>query len=197
VIRATPAPRTSGMFNHVLSLARRWPGLLVLLTAVGLEGCGGVRVEDYADAEPAFDPRRFFDGEVQAWGIVQDWRGRVIRRFEVDIDGRREGDAVVLDEAFRYADGERSSRTWRIEPDSEGGFSGRAGDIVGTARGMARGNAMQWRYAMDLAVDGRTWRVKFDDWMWQIDDRVLVNRSRILKFGLTVAEVTLFMRRVD
>ncbi|MGE0484652.1 MAG: DUF3833 domain-containing protein [Gammaproteobacteria bacterium] len=185
------------MFEHVSTLARRWPGLLVLLTAVGLEGCGGVRVEDYADTTPAFDPRRFFDGKVRAWGIVQDWRGRVVRRFEVDISGHRDGEAIVLDEAFRYADGERDTRTWRIVPDGSGSFSGRAGDIVGTARGNASGNAMQWRYTMDLAVDGRTWRVNFDDWMWQLDERVLVNRSRIRKFGLTVAEVTLFMRRED
>ncbi|MCB1746188.1 MAG: DUF3833 domain-containing protein [Gammaproteobacteria bacterium] len=178
-----------------MSLTRRWPGLLVLLTAVGLEGCGGVRVEDYAETAPAFDPRRFFDGEVQAWGIVQDWRGRVVRRFAVDIRGQRDGDAIVLDESFRYADGERDTRTWRITPDGDGTYAGRADDIVGSARGEAGGSAMRWRYAMDLAVDGRTWRVAFDDWMWQLDERVLVNRSRIRKFGLTVAEVTLFMQR--
>jgi len=169
-----------------------WLALTLLLG-----GCGGLRLDDYAEASPAFDPRVFFDGHVRAWGIVQDWRGRVVRRFDVDIRGRREGDAVILDEDFVYADGERDQRTWHIAPNDAGGFDGRADDIIGTARGETRGNAMRWRYAMDLAVDGRQWRVAFDDWMWQLDGDRLMNRSFIRKFGVTVAEVTIFMERLD
>lgn len=174
---------------------RRRSALLGLTLLIG--GCGGLRLEDYAEATPRFDPRVFFDGQVHAWGIVQDWRGRVVRRFDVDIAGRREGEGVVLVEDFVYSDGERDERTWRIEPDGAGRFTGRADDIIGTAQGETSGNAMRWRYEMDLVVDGRSWRVAFDDWMWQLDERQLFNRSYIRKFGLTVAEVTIFMQRVD
>lgn len=146
---------------------------------------------------PQFDPRAFFDGQVRAWGIVQDWRGRMVRSFVVDIVGRRDGEGVILDEDFVYSDGERQQRTWHIESSATGRFAGRANDIVGVAAGTAAGNALHWRYVMDLAVDGRSYRVKFDDWMWQLDERVLANRSYIRKFGVTVAEVTLFMQRVD
>ncbi|MEQ8493191.1 MAG: DUF3833 family protein, partial [Gammaproteobacteria bacterium] len=45
--------------------------------------------------------------------------------------------------------------------------------------------------------DGRSWRVAFDDWMWLVDERQLFNRSYIRKFGLTVAEVSIFMQRVE
>ncbi|MEX2480525.1 MAG: DUF3833 domain-containing protein [Gammaproteobacteria bacterium] len=168
-----------------------------LLAALTLGACSVPRLEDAADMNPVFDPREFFDGKVRAWGIVQDWRGRLERSFVVDIVGRREGDGIILDEAFLYADGEQDQRTWHIEPVAPGEFSGRADDIIGVAEGRARGNALRWRYEMDLEVGKRSYRVHFDDWMWQLDDSVLANRSYIRKFGLTVAEVTLFMQRRD
>ena len=167
------------------------------LAALTLGACSAPRLADAAHATPVFDPRVFFDGRVRAWGIVQDWRGRLARSFVVDIDGQREGEAIVLDERFVYDDGERDTRTWRIGPAAHGGYTGVADDIVGVADGAARGNALRWRYTMDLAVDGRRYRVKFDDWMWQLDEGTLVNRSYVRKFGVTVAEVTLFMRREE
>jgi hypothetical protein len=48
---------------------------------------------------------------------------------------------------------------------------------------------------MDLDVDGSTYRIRFDDWMWAMNDGVVVNRSYLKKFGFTVAELTLFMQK--
>ena len=61
---------------------------------------------------------------------------------------------------------------------------------------MASGNALNWRYVLALKVDGRTWEVDFDDWMYQIDDRVMLNRATMSKFGVKLGEVLLsFTRR--
>lgn len=166
-----------------------------LLGAVLLGGCARIDIKGYAAAQPVFDPFVFFAGQVHAWGLVQDWRGRVTRRFDVSIIGHQEGDIMVLDEAFRYDDGETDTRTWRIARSGNGAYSGIADDIVGSAHGETAGNTMHWTYDLDLVVDGSTWRVGFDDWMWQLDEGTLMNRSAIRKFGLTVGEVTLFMQR--
>jgi hypothetical protein len=48
---------------------------------------------------------------------------------------------------------------------------------------------------MDLPVGESSYRVKFEDWMWAFDENTLMNRSYIRKFGITFAEVTLFMQR--
>jgi hypothetical protein len=34
-----------------------------------------------------------------------------------------------------------------------------------------------------------------DDWMWQIDERTLANRTRMSKFGVDVAEISIFFRK--
>jgi hypothetical protein len=61
---------------------------------------------------------------------------------------------------------------------------------VGTAAGQTSGNALNWRYTMALPVDGRTWHVDFDDWMYLVDERVMLNRATMSKFGVRLGEVT-------
>ncbi len=184
------------LLSRIKLAGRRVPSVALLLPPLLITGCGGLHLEQYADATPQLDPFAFFPGQTRAWGIVQDWRGRVVRRFDVDIVGSTVDDELVLDETFRYADGENATRQWRIKRGADGTLDGHADDIVGPAEGAYGGNTMRWNYAMDLAVDGDTYRVRFDDWMWRLDDNVVINRSYIRKFGITVAEVTLFMQKV-
>ena len=42
-----------------------------------------------------------------------------------------------------------------------------------------------------LPVDGKTYHVDFDDWMFLMDDKVMLNRSAMSKFGFGLGEVTL------
>jgi hypothetical protein len=63
--------------------------------------------------------------------------------------------------------------------------------VVGEASGQVRGNAFNWRYTLRLPVDGRTYDVQFDDWMYLMDDRVMLNKAVMSKFGLRLGEVTL------
>ncbi len=166
-----------------------------LLVAVLLGGCGGMKIEDYAGTEPEFRLRDYFLGETRAWGVFEDRGGTVKRQFTVDIAGTMEGDELVLTEDFVYRDGERSRRVWRIRRLDEHRYEGRADDVVGVAEGVAHGQALNWRYTLALEVDGRTWNLDFDDWMYLQPDGVLVNRARMSKFGIRLGEVTLFFKK--
>jgi len=45
-------------------------------------------------------------------------------------------------------------------------------------------------------VDGRTFEVQFDDWMYLMDQRVMLNKAVMSKFGVRLGEVTLsFVKR--
>jgi hypothetical protein len=35
----------------------------------------------------------------------------------------------------------------------------------------------------------------FDDWMWFMNDGVIMNRSYMKKLGVTVAEITIYMKK--
>jgi len=64
------------------------------------------------------------------------------------------------------------------------------------ASGATSGNAFRWQYTLALPVDGRIWHVQFDDWMYLMDDRVMLNKAVMSKLGVRLGEVTLsFTRR--
>ena len=74
-------------------------------------------------------------------------------------------------------------------------WTGTAADVIGEARGEVSGNAFNWRYTMALEVDGRTWHVDFDDWMYLVDERTMLNRAVMSKFGVRLGEVLLSFRK--
>ena len=166
-------------FLQLLSLA-----LAVMLLA----GCASVQVSDYAQEKPKFDLQQYFNGRVVAHGIVQDRSGKVIRRMTVDMTCTWVGDTGTLDEDFTYADGKKERRMWTIKKQGDR-YIGTAADVVGEALGVAAGNALNWKYVLALAVDDKVHNVDFDDWMWQFDDKVMINRAVFSKFGFRLGEV--------
>lgn len=165
-------------------------------SALALSACAGPQISDYAAETPALDLRKYFTGTVDAWGIFTDRSGRVVKRFTVVIDCQWQGDEGVLDEAFTYSDGTLQRRVWRLKALPNGRYEGRADDVVGMATGQTKGNAFQWQYTLALPVDGKVWEVQFDDWMFLMNDRVMLNKAVMSKLGVTLGEVTLsFSRR--
>jgi hypothetical protein len=147
--------------------------------------------KDFAETTPRLVIEEYFAGETRAWGIFEDRFGDLRRQFVVDITGSWDGRQLVLDENFRYSDGETDERIWRITKLDEHRYEGRADAVVGTASGVAYGNALNWRYDLDLKVGDGTWRVHFDDWMFLQPDGVLINRARVRKWGIEIGEVTI------
>lgn len=156
-----------------------------------------MKLEYYDSQTPSFDVREYFNGPIRAWGLIQDRKGKVVTRFEVNMLGRWNGNTGVLEESFEYYDGRKQERVWTIQKLDAYRYRGKADDIVGEATGEQRGNAVRWSYVMDIEVEGKTYRIHFDDWMWLMRDDVLINRSYLKKFGFTVAELTLFMQKVE
>ncbi len=161
------------------------------VAALTLAGCASPTVADYAAEKPVLDLRRYFNGTLDAWGVFTDRSGKVVRRFTVVMDCRWQGDDGVLDEDFTYSDGTKQRRIWRLKRLDGGRYTGRADDVVGEATGQERGNAFNWQYTLALPVDGRIVNVQFDDWMYLMDDKVMLNKAVMSKFGIQLGEVTL------
>lgn len=164
----------------------------LLLTSLLLAGCASAPVpDDYAAEKPALDLKAYFNGPLTAHGVFTDRAGKVKRRFVVKLVGRWQGDVGTLEEDFVYSDGKTERRVWTITSLGNGRYKGTAADVIGEADGLARGNALRWNYTLRLAVDNTTYDVQFDDWMYLMDDRVMLNKARMSKFGIDLGEVTL------
>jgi len=154
-----------------------------------VSACSGPKVADYAKEVPPLDIREYFNGNVHAQGLVLDRSGRVTRRFTVEMNCRWEGERGTLQEHFLYNDGERQERTWVLVHQPDGSFRGTAGDVVGEANAAQAGSAFRMNYTLAVVVKGKTWNLDFDDWMFRIDDRAVMNRAVFGKFGIRLGEV--------
>ena len=170
---------------------RRHVLLALLAGSAVLAGCASPQVSDYAQQRPKLELDRYFNGRIRAHGIFQKRGGDVVRRFTVVMDCHWEGNQGVLDEAFSYSDGSTQRRVWRLAKLADGRYTGRADDVVGEAKGQESGNAFRWNYTLRLPVDGKEYDVQFDDWMFLVDERVMLNRATMSKFGITLGEVLL------
>ncbi|MFT6926110.1 MAG: hypothetical protein ACJAZP_001711 [Psychromonas sp.] len=169
--------------------------LLGLMFSLMIFGCSSQSLDDYANSSPAFDVESYFKGPLQAQGIVMDRGGKVTRRFTVEMLGTWKDGQGKLEEWFIFDDGEKTTRTWKITKLSNGHYAGTAGDVVGSAVGESNGFALHWDYQLDLPVDGKEVRVTFDDWLYQVDNNVVINRSFISKWGFRVGEVILVITK--
>ncbi len=171
---------------------RRW----LLLGLPLLAACAGSpTVDQYAAEKPVLDLRQYFNGPMLAHGVFTDRGGAVKRRVVVQLVGRWDGDKGVLEEDFIYSDGKKERRVWRLSYLGNGRYTGRADDVVGEAQGQAAGNALRWTYTLRLPVDDTTYDVQFDDWMWLVDDKVMINKATMSKFGFRLGEVTLSFQK--
>ena len=170
---------------------RRHVLLALLAGSAVLAGCASPQVSDYAQQRPKLELDRYFNGRIRAHGIFQKRGGEVVRRFTVVMDCHWEGNQGVLDESFSYSDGSTQRRVWRLTKHADGRYTGRADDVVGEAEGQESGNAFRWNYTLRLPVDGKEYEVQFDDWMFLVDERVMLNRATMSKFGVTLGEVLL------
>ncbi|WP_332852129.1 DUF3833 domain-containing protein [Duganella sp. S19_KUP01_CR8] len=166
-------------------------GLLLALLA----GCAGPDVQQYKALQPALDLPAYFNGTTDAWGMFQRRSGDVVKRFHVVITGTSVDGTLTLDEQFRYDDGSSQRRVWRLTRAADGVWHGRADDVEGEALGELAGNALHWQYTLRLPVDGRSYDMRFDDWMFLIDDCTMINRASMGKFGVELGQVTLMFRR--
>lgn len=167
-----------------------------LLAAATVTGCASSSsLEQFEAAPRQLVLEEYFDGKTTAYGLFEDRFGKVRRQFKVDITGEVEGNRLTLTEKFVYDDGERDTRVWEIDILGGGQYRGTAGDVPVPAVGQVSGNAFNWKYKVDLKVGDSVWNVGFNDWMFLMEDDVLINRAYVTRYGIEIGQVTIAFRK--
>ncbi|WP_121626566.1 DUF3833 domain-containing protein [Poseidonibacter antarcticus] len=165
---------------------------LILLIAIFLifTGCSKMQIEDFTNKKPEFIPQEYFNGTLRAYGLVKDRSGKIIRTFKGELIGSWDEKGIgTLDEKFIYDDGEKLSRIWKLKPTGKKTFDATAGDIVGTAKMIANGNTVMIDYIMEVPYNDSTINISVKDWLHLQEDGVIINHSKMKKFGFTVGEL--------
>src|SRR5688572_25994299 len=94
-------------------------------------GCSGTNINSYEGTLPELDLRTFLQGDLVAYGMLQNRSGQMTRRFVATLQASWSGENGTLIEQFRFDDGEVQDRTWVITHLGNGQYTGMAGDVVG------------------------------------------------------------------
>ncbi len=171
---------------------------LLIINLLFITSCSvdqSMKPEDFKDQEPRLIIEEYLSGDVKAWGILQNRSGKVTRQFSADLNGTWDGKKLILDEKFYWNDGEKQTRQWQITKIDEHNYEGTAGDVIGTAKGYSYGPAFKFEYVLLVPVKGREMKITFDDWIFMQNEKVAINRATMTKFGIKVAELTVFFQK--
>ena len=164
--------------------------LLCLLSAPCAEA-GALPPAAFADGRPTFDPLKFFTGHTRSWGVFENMRGEPTQRIRTETWGRMVGGVLHMEQDLYIGTRPRSHRSWRMRRIDAHHFTATANDVVGTARGVASGNAFFWSFTLALKPGNPLCNVRMTQRMYlQPDGRTMINRDTIRKFGIAVAGVT-------
>lgn len=169
---------------------------LLIIAVIFMTSCSQATIHDYEGTTPELDLRRFFQGELKAYGILQSRSGEVTRKFSATISASWQGDTGTLDETFYFDDGEVSTRVWTLKSLGDGRYTGTAGDVVGQASGQVKGAVFNWVYTLSIPYKGDTLNVKLDDWLYLVTEDRLINRTQLKKFGFSVGQLTLVIEKM-
>ena len=160
-----------------------------------LTGCANPSMKNVVSKETHLELLEYFDGETTAWGLVVDRFGNLQRTFKVKLIGKRDEKKLLLKEYFTYNDGEREYREWVITKTKTGSYEGKSKDTIGIAKGKKIGNTVRMVYDTTISIGETDLKVSFDDRFVKSDKKVVINRAKILKWGIKIADVTIFFSK--
>ncbi|MFZ9469476.1 MAG: DUF3833 domain-containing protein [Rickettsiales bacterium] len=175
---------------------KKIPLLTLIFAIMFCFSCSSNSPEIYSKNTPKFDIRQYFRGDLEAFGILKDRSGKVIKTFVVKMNGSWNGNDGKLVEDFTFDDGKTDHRVWELKVFDDNNFTGKAGDVVGIAKGKQYGNAMKMNYVLKIPYNNSTLEVSIDDWMYLVDNNSLINESVLKKFGFKVATLTIGFKKI-
>lgn len=150
------------------------------------------KIDDYKIESPIVDFKTFFKGEVEGVGMFFDYRGKQKSSFHVTLKGLWEENK--LEEFFVFNDATKLERTWFIDF-KENKFTADAIDCEGKLKGVQSGNTIYSKYVLKIPYENSLLKVTMDDWMYLIDDKTIINRTGMYKFGFKIGEMVIFLRK--
>ena len=63
-----------------------------------------MKPEDFKNTKPELKIEKYFEGNVKAWGMLQDRKGKVTRQFSANMKGSFENNILTLEEDFFWND---------------------------------------------------------------------------------------------
>lgn len=139
--------------------------------------------------------QNYFHGSVKGKGIIQDWQKNVVRSFQVTMQGEFSNKKGIIKENFLFDDGEEQYREWHVSFKDNNHFEAQASDFKSVAQGKQINGQLNMKYVYPLNYNNKIYNLNVDDWMYAIDEKTIINKTAMKKFGLSVAYLTIIFTK--
>lgn len=171
--------------------------LLLLGVSMRLIGFRAQTPDDYVGLEPVFDIKQKLNGRMDCEGMIYGPLGRVSSRFVAEFNATWVGNVCTMTEHFKYDSGTHQNREWTLTLRDDNTILATAPDVVGTGEGQQNGATVVLNYNIELTAAAGGYVLAVTDWMYLMENGVILNRSQFRKFGIKVAELVATIRPIE
>ena len=141
-----------------------------------------------------FTPEHWFQGRTVGRGEFRRRIGGVQSRFDMVIEGRWDGRALIMDETFVSEHG-RWNRVWTITKLDGGRYTGTLTTGHGPAVVTAAGDTVRMRYSADAPLLARPFAARFEQTLRLRPDGTVLNVADVYKYGVRIGRSTVVFRK--
>jgi hypothetical protein len=171
--------------------------ILIIIGGLSMIFSCSPNIKDYKNATPSLDIKQYLNGNFVVKGLLKNRQGKVIRQFSATVKGSFTANSGTLVERFIFNDGEEQDRIWQINFIDDNNFTATAGDVVGVAKGVQMGNAVNMKYVLSVPYGKTTINISMEDWIFLLDSKHAMNTTIMTKFGFKVGELVIFFEKLN
>jgi hypothetical protein len=174
------------------------------LLALLLLGACALEPSARPQAEPRFEPEQWFLGRTFGTGEFRPLLGKP-SEFRMVVEGRREGQALIMEETFTTAEGGAWRRTWTITHSTEPAngtstaydlqLTTSPRDPAGSAT--AEGDLVRMDYLANAPMVKRPFPARFRQSLRLRPDGTVLNIADVHKYGVRVGRSTVVFRKAE
>lgn len=141
-----------------------------------------------------FDIVDYFDGKINGHGVIER-SDRIVDRFDMVVEANFKNGVLTLDETFLFDKTKPYRRVWSMREIEPGVWSATADNVKGTTKIIVRDGVVTMNYLADFPYNDGFITLRFNQRLFSMENGMVLNRSRLSKFGVSVGTVTVIFRK--
>ncbi|MAH88621.1 MAG: hypothetical protein CMJ06_01005 [Pelagibacterales bacterium] len=140
---------------------------------------------------------KFFTGKVEANGYMIFFYPKKRKKdVKVLFSGNFKNNSLILLEKYYENNIKASSRKWHFQKFSDDHFIGNEKNIVSPFKLIIKNNSLEMNYKFKTQFKNFSFNVYVEDQMYLINKNTIINKTRISKCHITIAETLLLYKKL-
>ena len=151
---------------------------------------------NYNKKLPTFSMESYFSNKVTALGYMTFFYPiKTIKDIKINFSGKFHKNPLTLKENYTDNDS-KVLRVWSFKKKSSSCYIGKESNVKGTIKVSIYGNKLNMKYRFKTNYKKIYFSVNFKDNMYLVDEKTLINKTLISKYGIALAESFLVYKKL-